>query len=181
MYNVYYADAGSRASFYIIDEHRGFKEFESKRDAEYAQEVQFILSNNNAAPKVLSDVGRIVLPEHLRCDEKKFSGWGFITELAEMVGCGGNDCGCGECDDIYESIYPKVKRLHNKIERLGYHFADDHVGNIGYIKRRGRKVLVCIDTGRESIYDNNDDVDYSSDYNNCSCYQCQQYREGRNV
>ena len=173
MYNVSYADAGSRSQFYIIDDKRGFKEFEDKRDAEYAHETQFILSNNNAAPRVLSDVGRIVLPKNLRYDDKKFSGWGFITELAEMVGCGGNDCACGECDDIYESILYKMKRLHNKIEKLGYSFGDDHVGNVGYVKRRGRKVLVCIDTGRESVFD---DAAYDDNDFGCSCSYCQNNR-----
>ena len=40
MYNAQFADAGSRSSFYVIDETRGFKEFESCEQAEYARNVQ---------------------------------------------------------------------------------------------------------------------------------------------
>lgn len=178
MYNMQYADSGSRCSFYMIDDDRGFKEFEDKEDAEYARNTQLALAENNLAPKVLSVVGRIRLPENGHYDEQ-FSGWGYMTEIAEMIGCGGNDCDCGECDDIYENHLPKINRLTSKIEDIGYSFADNHIGNVGYIRRRGRKVLVCIDTGRESVFDETDS-DYG-DEEECDCYQCQQYREGRNA
>lgn len=176
MYKMEYADAGSKSSFYYIDHERGFKEFEYKDDAEYARNTQLALAKYNLAPKVLSEVGRIRLPENGNYDDK-FSGWGFITETAEMLGCGGNDCGCGECDDLYERMLSRIGRLTAKIEDVGYSFVDNHIGNVGYIRRRGRKVLVCIDTGSESVFDETD-----SDYGNeeeCSCYQCQKYREGR--
>lgn len=174
MYNVSYADAGSRSQFYIIDNERGFKEFDSKDDAADARNTQLALAKYNLAPKVLSEVGRIRMPKDLQYANRKLSKWGFITERAEMIGCDGNECGCGECDEIYDSHLPKIERLTNKIEKIGYNFVDCHIGNVGYIRRRGRKVLVCIDTGNESVYD-------ESFYNEeeCSCYQCQQYREGR--
>ena len=45
-----YDNCGSRSQFYIIDEQRGFKDFETKEDAEYAYCVQNILSRYNLAP-----------------------------------------------------------------------------------------------------------------------------------
>lgn len=175
MYNVSYADAGSRSQFYIIDDKRGFKEFESKEDAEDARETQLALAEYNLAPKVLSEVGRIKMPKGLQYNNRKLSRWGFITERAELVSCGGNDCDCGECEDVYDSMLPKIDRLTAKIDKMGYSFVDNHIGNIGYVRRRGRQVLVCIDTGNESVMNEND---YDNE-EECSCYQCQQYREGR--
>jgi hypothetical protein len=171
MYNAQFADAGSRSSFYIIDETRGFKEFESCEQAEYAHNVQKKLSQYNLAPKVYSEVGRIRIGK-----EKELSQWGFMTEIAEMLGCGGNDCGCGECDDVYEEKFPAIKRLHKKLEKIGINFADDHIGNIGYIRRRGRKVLVCIDTGEESIYDEDFSIGYDDYSGSCKCTYCQNHK-----
>ena len=67
------------------------------------------------------------------------------------MGCGGNECACGECEDIWESKFRYINNLCNKIEELGFHFADNHIGNLGYVKRKGRRKLVCIDTGAESF------------------------------
>ena len=101
--------------------------------------------------------------------------WGFMTEIAEMVGCGGNDCACGECDDVYEEMYPSIRRLHKKLEKVGVDFGDDHIGNVGYIRRRGRKVLVCIDTGEESVHDDEYAREYSDYEEDCSCSYCQNH------
>jgi hypothetical protein len=171
MYNAQFADAGSRSTFFIIDETRGFKEFESYEQAEYARNVQMKLSEYNLAPKVYSEVGRIRIGK-----EKELSQWGFMTEIAEMLGCGGNDCACGECDDVYDAMYPSVRRLRNKLSKIGLDFADDHIGNIGYIRRRGRKVLVCIDTGEESIYDEEFSVGYDDYGDSCKCTYCQNHK-----
>lgn len=167
MYNLSYADSGSKSAFYYIDEKRGFKEFEEKEDAEHARETQLTLAKYNLAPKVLSEVGRIRLPDNGMYDDT-FSGWGFITETAEMLGCGGNDCSCGECEDLYDRMTRKIDKLSSKIEDIGYSFVDNHIGNVGYIRRSGRKVLVCIDTGYESVF--NDGGDYDG---GCSCSDCQ--------
>jgi len=174
MYNATYMDAGSRSQFFTIDNERGFKEFDTKSDAIRARKTQLALAAYNCAPKVLSEVGKIRMRENISYDETGFSRWGFITELAEIIECGGNDCECGDCEDVYDNMYPKIKRLHKKIESLGYHFADDHIGNIGYVVRRGRNVLVCIDTGRESVYeDMAGDLDYDD---HCSCTACRNMR-----
>ena len=171
MYNAQFADAGSRSSFFIIDEERGFKEFENKSQADYARFVQMKLAEYNLAPKVYSEVGRIRIGEN-----KEWSQWGFMTEIAQMLGCGGNECGCGECDDLYEEKYPSIRRLHKKLEKIGVDFADDHIGNVGYVKRRGKWILVCIDTGEESVYDNEYANDYSYYEEGCSCEYCQNHR-----
>jgi len=173
MYNAQFADAGSRSTFFIIDEARGFKEFESKSQAEYAHKVQSKLAQYNLAPKVYSEVGRIRIGK-----EKELTQWGFMTEIAQMLGCGGNDCDCGECDDVYEEKYPAIMRLHKKLEKIGAYFGDDHMGIIGFVRRRGRNVLVCIDTGEESVRDEEFYVDYDDDdeYAGCNCTHCRNIR-----
>lgn len=170
-----YDNNGSRSTFYVIDNERGFKDFESKEDAEYAHDVQSRLSAFNLAPRVLSDIGKIRHRTDL-----ELSGWGYITEIAEMLGCGGNDCVCGECDKILESKskYIQLHKLIGKIEYLGMEFIDAHIGNVGYVKRNGKKVLVCIDCGRESVYDPDADDNPVDDY--CGCEMCKQ-RKYQNV
>jgi len=159
-----YNSCGSRAGFYVIDDNRGFKEFESKNEAEYAHSVQSALSMHNLAPFVLSNVGKIRYSHDM-----ELSGWGYITEIAEMICCGGND-GCDNCIHEDEKIHNKKKRLCEKIYAAGFEFIDAHVGNIGYVSRKGRKVLVCIDCGQESVYDAEMDANYDDDY--CGCEQC---------
>jgi hypothetical protein len=172
MYKVSYVNGGSRTAFYQLDDNRGFKEFACLEDAEYAYQVQDTLARSNLAPKVLSEIGRIRMPKNL--SDKKLSGWGYITEIAEVIGCGGNECDCGECEDLYDNMQRKVDNLINKISDAGYNFADAHVGNVGYVKRKGRKILVCIDTGEESVFD---ESGYQSDYESgCSCSYCQAQR-----
>jgi hypothetical protein len=46
-----YNNCGSRSQFYIIDEQRGFKDFETEEDAQYAHYVQSKLAIHNLAPK----------------------------------------------------------------------------------------------------------------------------------
>jgi hypothetical protein len=155
-----FASAGSRSMFYIIDNKRGFKTFDTYEDAEYAHNVQCELAKHNLAPLVYSDVVRRIVDKH--------KSWGFETEIAEMLGCGGNDCDCGKCEDIWESKSRSINNLCKKMEEIGFHFADNHVGNIGYVKRNGRRKLVCIDTGCESV--NSDYDSYEDEV--CSCTAC---------
>lgn len=164
-----YENCGSRSAFYILDGERGFKEFETEEDAQYAHYVQSKLAYHNLAPKVLSDIGKIRFRHDM-----VLSNWGYITEIAEMIGCGGNVCECGECEDIFDSIPRQRTRLVNKIEALGLEFMDAHVGNVGFVNRKGRKVLVCIDCGKESVYDSDVDDNYLED--DCGCEQCKARR-----
>jgi hypothetical protein len=161
-----YENCGSRSAFYVIDDKRGFKDFESQEDAEYAHYVQSKLAEHNLAPKVLSAVGKI----RYRSD-MELSPWGYITEIAEMIGCGGNECCCGECEGDLTFIYnDKIARLSKKIDHLGLEFMDAHIGNVGYVIRNGRRKLVCIDCGMESVYDPDADDNPIDDY--CGCEQC---------
>ena len=96
-----YENEGSMSAFYVIDKKRGFKEFCGKYEAEYAHSVQSKLENYDMAPYVLSQVGKI------RKSNGELSDWGYITEIAEIIGCGGNSCSCGECDDDIQFMYDK--------------------------------------------------------------------------
>lgn len=161
MPNLLFTNAGSRSEFFTVSENVGFKTFESKQDAEYAHNIQTELAKYNFAPKVLSRVKRM---RH----RGELTGWGFETEVAEMLGCGGNDCGCGECDDLYDRYSNRIASLCDRIEnKTGLSFVDNHIGNVGIIIRRGYRRLVCIDTGKESVSDGSDDGGIS-----CSCTVC---------
>lgn len=160
-----YKSRGSRSRFYIIDKKKklGFKTFETKHAAEYAYDIQCELAKHDLAPKVKS-----VIKRHKY--KGKITGWGFDTEIATMLGCGGNDCECGECGDIEEDYNEKICNLCDDIEKIGLSFYDYHIGNVGIVYRNRKRVLVCIDTGRESV---GREVDNSDD---CSCSACQPYR-----
>lgn len=170
-----YDNCGSRSNFYIIDDKRGFKEFHEKYDAEYAHNTQTILAANNLAPKVLSEVGKIRYRDNF-----ELSSWGYITEIAEVIGCGGNECSCGMCDDDLPYLYrDKIQKLVNKMGDICFEFGDAHIGNVGYVRRNGKKVLVCIDCGEESVTNElSSDDDYDDDY--CGCEECKQ-RKYQNV
>jgi hypothetical protein len=165
-----YENAGSRSAFYVIDNKRGFKEFCQKSEAEYAHTVQDKLSTYDMAPYVLSQVGKI------RKNSGELSDWGYITEIAEIIGCGGNECSCGECDeDCYEFYNDKIQDLTDNMLRIvGVEFMDNHIGNVGFIRRNRKKILVCIDFGQESVYDEDTEM---GDEDDCNCVVCQQQRE----
>lgn len=148
-----YKSCGSRSDFFIIDENRGFKTFANEDYARYAIETQEILSRINLAPKVYSDIGRIRINNIL-------SPIGYITELAEVIKCKHSDdiTSCEDCAfNIGIRLSKKIDKLCCEIEKwTKYEFVDGHVGNVGYIVRKGKKILACIDTGRESVSDGYD-------------------------
>jgi hypothetical protein len=158
-----YENCGSRSAFYVIDRKRGFKEFSDKDEAVYAHTVQDKLSTYDMAPYVLSQVGKI------RKNNGELSDWGYITEIAETIGCGGNECSCGECDeDYYFSYSDQIEDLTANMLRIaGVEFMDGHIGNVGFVRRNRKKVLVCIDFGQESVYDEDAET---GDECNCPCF-----------
>jgi len=168
-----YENGGSMSAFYVIDNKRGFKEFCDKREAEYAHSVQSKLEDYNMAPYVLSQVGKI------RMNNGDLSCWGYITEIAKTIGCGGNMCNCGECDDDLEFSYEnQISNLaYRMMKKAGVEFIDSHIGNVGFVRRNGKKVLVCIDFGTESVCDEDCSIDPYDDDHDCSCIVCQQQRE----
>ena len=66
------------------------------------------------------------------------------------------------------------------MSEVGVEFMDCHIGNVGFVRRNGRKVMVCIDFGTESVCDEDCSIDPYDDDHDCSCIVCQQQR-GSNV
>ena len=149
--------AGCASSFYKLKgmKNRGFKVFDSKESADIAHANQTELSMYDLAPYVYSQVGRV------RRSDKSLSGWGFITEISELLCCPGNGCLCCDRYAIEKDYEYEISDLVGKMEDYGYHFGDNHLGNVGFVVRNGVNVMVCIDTGDESI---------TSD--NCYCITC---------
>lgn len=149
--------SGSVSSFYKLKgkKDRGFKTFDSKDCAEIAHANQSELSMYNLAPHVYSQVGRV------RMSDGKLSSWGYITEIAELLCCGGNGCYCCDRESIEDEYEYEISNLIDKMEEYGFYFGDGHAGNVGFVQRDGIDVMVCIDTGDESL---------TSD--NCYCITC---------
>jgi len=130
---------------------RGFKTFNSKQDAVIAHLNQSELAEHSLAPYVYSDVCRV------RHADGKLSKWGFMTEMAETIK--------RDLDNYYEQeeMYgDEILSLVNDCREVGFSFGDHHLGNVGYVVRDGYKIMVVIDTGDESIV--NED--------RCYCVSC---------
>lgn len=188
-----YSDSGSRNSFYTVKSSKyGFKSFPSKNLANFSHAVQSRLSADDLAPRVYSAVGRIRIEqevwvgsqngENIFRKENVLSDWGYLTEIARPYSCPDDDM-CGDhC--FYEGCcknYNKVRSLIDKIEEYGIEYTDAHNGNLGWVTRKKKRVLVVIDVGRESIgtYDDSlypyadmyDEYD-GNGYEHCSCTAC---------
>lgn len=142
--------SGCASAFYKLKNMhgKGFKTFASYLDAQIAHRNQTRLAEHNLAPYVYSEVGRVRVG-----NTKELSQWGYVTEVAETLGCGGNTCKCGECDryeleHLYES---DISELCMEMEDCGFYFGDNHTGNVGFVYRDGYRIMVCIDTGDESV------------------------------
>ena len=149
--------AGCASSFYKLKgkRDRGFKIFGCKEDAEIAHTHQSELSTYDLAPYVYSQVGRV------RKSDGSLTGWGFITEIAELICCPGNSCYCCDRESISYDYEQEISNLVDNMYEYGFSFGDDHPGNVGFVKRNGFAVMVCIDTGDESITTDN-----------CYCITC---------
>jgi hypothetical protein len=155
-------DQGGYCAFYTINSSYGiaFKEFISKSRAEYARKVQVKLSKFDLAPKVISKLCKLKY-ETLFPNQK--SGWGYITEVATTVEK--NKVPLNKIQKLVDNIFDKTKLK----------FWDCHWQNIGYIIRHKKKILVCIDTGKETWdgyanYFGNADPGPKCSY--CSRYKC---------
>jgi hypothetical protein len=152
-----YKNCGSASSFYTLkNSKRGFKTFETQEAAIVSHYNQTKLAEHDLAPRVYSEVGRVRVRGEL-------SDWGYITEIATTIGCGGNDCSCCDRDELEEMWSEEIDNLVSDIEDIGFYFGDCHSGNVGFVRRNGRGVMVCIDTGDESV---------SSDDGPCFCLVC---------
>lgn len=141
------SDSGGCCDFIPIKNYTdiGFKSFKNKNKAIVAYKNQKKLSKADLAPRIMSNLCKIPWyydPELLKYWEpsETTTGWGYITELASLL------------PEDSKIPYKKIQDLVDKIwEYARLKFWDCHLCNIGYIKRNGRKQLVCIDTGRESF------------------------------
>jgi hypothetical protein len=156
-----FTDNGGYSTFYNLKSYDkiAFKEFTSKKKAIYARKIQVKLAKYNLAPKVYSKICKIQFDKHF-INQK--SGWGYITEIAKTV----NKVKLFDIQKIVNLIYKKTNLK----------FWDCHGDNLGYVIRRGKKKLVCIDTGEEtwdgrSNYFGNTDPGPKCSY--CLKYKCQ--------
>jgi hypothetical protein len=139
---------GGSAEFYLIkeDKNLGFKQFRNKKFANKAYEKQKLLSKYHLAPKVIGSVCKMTykLPMHETLPGKFYSfqtNWGYITEKAKILD-----------EKVMKKRLKDIQNLVETIENKTHlRFWDCHYWNVGYIKRRNKAKLVCIDTGPESF------------------------------
>lgn len=130
-------DEGGSAGFYILKESKtiGFKEFNSKREAEYAYKIQKKLARLGLAPKVYGKICKIKVEARHFSGEKWFesTGWGFLTQIVKIS---------------KRLSRQKIQKLVNDIRKKArLSFWDCHEYNIGVYRNK----YVCIDTGKESF------------------------------
>lgn len=171
-----YDDAGSKNAFYIIKDRKigrkriGFKEFENKREAEFAHRVQKHLSQFDLAPMVYGDVGMI------RRYDGELTCYGYLTEVARpMPVCHDDDCD-GECFQSECSNGTTICEVVYDLDEQALVYADAHRGNFGFVRRKGQWVPVVIDVGIESFSDWDETIygrfEYDDEDCGCDCYDC---------
>jgi hypothetical protein len=156
-----YSCGGSQNSFYKVKGKKyGFKSFPNKSLATFAHKVQDVLSQEYLAPYVLSPVCRIRVPNYFMGQNSKIeahmvlSDWGYLTEIAKPFNCKSGDYCSGDCANDDGCLHnDSVRTLLNDIEGCGLTYNDAHPGNLGYVIRGDKKVLVVIDCGAESVVD----------------------------
>lgn len=151
---------GCSSKFYFLKgkTNRGFKEFSCYEDAVIAHYNQYELAKYDLAPEVYSQVGRVRVGR-----KQELSRWGYITEVAELIVCPGNECYCCDRATVEYDMEEEISNLCYEMEDNGFYFGDNHIGNVGYVQRNGVDTLVCIDTGDESV---------SSENGPCFCLEC---------
>jgi hypothetical protein len=139
-------DCGSFNDFYLFSKRKrvAFKTFQSRFHAFKAWRRQQILSENNLAPRVHSDVCRMT---RLRDGIKTKTGWGYVTEIVKTI-------------PPYKWATPSKSRVyHRKADEVthqirvltGWYFNDNHLRNVGWTLRNGKRCWMCIDTGCEGF------------------------------
>lgn len=156
-------DEGGSAEFYWIKEKKnlGFKQFRNKRYAISAYNKQRLLSKFGLAPKVYGKICKLPM----RSDYyNEMSNWGYITECAEVL------------DRITVKKLKEIQSLVENIEKqTKLKFWDCHYWNVGYVKRKNKAKLVCIDTGKESFSSICNAWGFNSPgpkCNSCNKYKC---------
>ena len=147
-----YIEEGSRSAFYRIGKGRGFKEFSDYWDAVYSHGLQTRAAKAGLAPAVYSQVGKIKLTCYNACPKNQ-SDWGYITQIAKTLGCGGN-CGCDKCEEMEDKYYSDMELVVICLEEeCNICYEDIHVGNFGFIRKNGSYRLACVDFGPESCFE----------------------------
>jgi hypothetical protein len=139
---------GSFTTFYKLKNRKtiAFKDFTRKDAAIEAYNIQKTLAAYDLAPRVYGKVRKIDYVGYY--GNKRRSNWGYVTEIAELI----DDGRYNEDPEYYDKVRCETEELTNEIDYVcGFGFYDCHMGNVGYITRKGRKLLVCIDTGAESF------------------------------
>lgn len=155
---------GGSAEFYRLlgNDSLGFKQFRNKKSATNAYNKQKLLSRFGLAPKVYGQVSKLPIESEYYSG---ISNWGYITEYARLVDERVMSKRLKEIQILVENIQKKTKLK----------FWDCHYWNVGYIKRKNKAKLVCIDTGNESFDRECNAWGFSEPgpkCNYCSKYQC---------
>lgn len=145
--DISWCDSGGYCDFLPIREHQdlGFKSFKNKQRAEEAYFYQNVLSKHDLAPKIITALCKIPYGYNLKLykgyiPEQTHTDWGYVTEKAILL------------DENDKVPFNKIQKLVNTIwQKTNIKFWDCHETNIGYVKRGRKKILVCIDTGKESF------------------------------
>lgn len=157
-------DEGGSSEFFHIKENKrlGFKQFRNKQSAKNAFDKQKLLSKFGLAPKVYGKVRKLKIKDNLCTYE---TNWGYITEKAKLVNEKTMSRRLKEIQKLVETIHKKTKLK----------FWDCHYWNVGYIKRKNKAKLVCIDTGTESFSRDSNAwgfADPGPKCNYCNAYRC---------
>lgn len=129
---------GCSAEFFPIIGYKdkGFKCFygsESKRSATFAWKTQKRLHKLGLAPKVFGNVRRVRTVYGYKRGKSK---WGFVTEIAIVA---------------LQNLKSIQKLVNDISTKTNLEFWDCHEYNVGFVKIKGKRKLVCIDTGKESF------------------------------
>lgn len=158
-------DEGASAEFFLLRENKklGFKQFRNKKIANNAYKTQKLLNKFGLAPRVYGGVRKLKIKDkHIDTYE---TNWGYITERAKLVN-----------DKVMSKRLRQIQTLVNKIhKKTKLKFWDCHYYNMGYIKRKNKAKLVCIDTGPESFDSSCNAWGFSDPgpkCNYCNKYQC---------
>lgn len=176
-----YDDAGSKNAFYIIKDRKigrkrvGFKEFENKREAEFAHRVQKHLSQFDLAPMVYGDVGMI------RRHDGELTSYGYLTEVAKpMPECYDEEYCDGECFHSDCSNGTTISEVVDALSENGLEYSDAHRANFGFVRRSGYWIPVVIDVGVESFSDWDEKIygtfEYDDEDYGCDCSECRALR-----
>jgi hypothetical protein len=140
-----------------------FKEFHTKKKAKDSYKYHKQLAKFDLAPKIYSSICRLKFADYEDICFDDPSDWGYITEYAKTH----------EANTII--TMKDIQNLVNEIyEKTGLKFWDCHWYNVGVVKRKNKKKVVCIDTGKESFDGDSNAWGFADPGPKCS--YCDQYQ-----